>query len=145
MLSDCGFTRSPAEGLQFQAPAGWKSSPGVLGFMQLWRPAVDDGEVLMLIKSPRPIQVKDAFSNSTLNGTLKDVTVRELRAIQLCGSQPATYLAASGSSSRGGKDEVEMVMTSNGGNTYFAMYVRPQGMTPNAAASAAVRELCPKP
>jgi hypothetical protein len=144
-LAGCGFTRSPAEGLQFQPPTGWTSSPGIMGFMQFWRPPTDDGEVLMLVKSPRPLQAKDVISGDTMKGTLKDMTVQELRAIQICGSQPATYLAATGSSSKGGKDTVEMVMTTTTGSTYFAMYVRPVGTPPNAAAAAAVRELCAKP
>jgi hypothetical protein len=145
LLSACGFTSNPAEGLQFQAPAGWKSSPGIMGFMQFWRPATDDGELLMLVKSPKPLQAKEVFSNSQLHGTLKDVTIQELRTIQICGNQSATYLEAQGESERQGRDQVEMIMTSTGGNTYMAMYVRPMGSAPNAAAAAAVRQLCPKP
>lgn len=146
LLSACGFTSSPAEGLQFQAPAGWKSSPGIMGFMQFWRPPVDDGEVLMLVKSPKPLQAKEVFSNSQTSGTLKDVTIQELRTIQICGNQSATYLQAQGESSRQeGRDQVEMVMTNTGGSTYMAMYIRPLGSVPNAAASAAVHQLCAKP
>jgi hypothetical protein len=116
-----------------------------MGFMQFWRPPVDDGEVLMLVKSPKPLQAKEVFSNSQMQGTLKDVTIQELRTIQICGNQSATYLEAQGESSRQGRDQVEMVMTNTGGSTYMAMYVRPMGSAPNAAASAAVRQLCAKP
>jgi hypothetical protein len=145
LLSACGFTSSPAEGLQFQAPAGWKPSPGIMGFMQFWRPPVDDGEVLMLVKSPKPLQAKDVFSSNQMQGTLKDVTIQELRTIQICGNQNATLLQAQGTSSRGGKDQVEMIMSSTGGSTYLAMYVRPLGTAANAEASSAVRQLCAKP
>lgn len=117
-----------------------------MGFMQFWRPAVDDGEVLMLVKSPKPLQAKDVFSNSQMQGTLKDVTIQELRTIQICGNQSATYLEAQGESSRQeGRDQVVMIMTNTGGSTYMAMYIRPQGTAPNTEASAAVRQLCPKP
>jgi hypothetical protein len=146
LLSACGFTSSPAEGLQFQPPAGWKSSPGIMGFMQFWRPPVDDGQMLMLIKSPKPMDPKEVFSNSQMHGTLKDVTIQDLRTIQICGNQAATLLQAQGTSStRDGKDQVEMIMTNAGGSSYFAMYVRPLGAAANPEASAAVRELCAKP
>jgi hypothetical protein len=146
LLSACGFTSSPAEGLQFQPPAGWKSSPGIMGFMQFWRPPVDDGEMLMLVKSPKPLQAKDVFSNNQMQGTLKDVTIQDVRTIQICGNQSATLLQAQGtSSSRQGKDQVEMIMSSTGGSTYLAMYVRPVETAANPQASAAVRQLCAKP
>jgi hypothetical protein len=146
LLSACGFTKSPAEGLQFQPPAGWKSSPGIMGFMQFWRPPADDGEMLMLVKSPKPMDAKEVFSNSQMHGTLRDVTIQDLRTIQICGNQSATLLQAQGtSSSRQGKDQVEMIMTNAGGSSYFAMYVRPLGTAANPEASAAVRELCAKP
>jgi hypothetical protein len=146
LLSACGFTSSPAEGLQFQPPAGWKSSPGIMGFMQFWRPPVDDGEMLMLVKSPKPLEAKEVFSNSQMHGTLKDVTIQDLRTIQICGNQSATLLQAQGtSSSRPEKDQVEMIMSNAGGSSYFAMYVRPLGTPANPQASVAVRQLCLKP
>lgn len=144
VVSGCGLSSSPAEGLQFQAPAGWKSSPGIMGFMQFWR-SPDDREVLMLLRSPKPLQPKDVFSSNGMEGTLKDVTVRELRTIQICGNRPATYLMARGTSSRGGQDDAEMVLTNLRGKAYVALYVRPLEAPANPAASAAIRELCTKP
>ncbi|MGB8965209.1 MAG: hypothetical protein WCB99_06175 [Candidatus Cybelea sp.] len=144
-LSGCGLSSSPAEGLQFQAPSGWKSSPGIMGLMQFWQLPTNDEEVLMLLRSPRPLQPKDVFSSNGMAGTLKNVKVSELRAIQICRNQPATYLAARGTSSRGAQDDAEVVLTNLGGKAYVALYVRPLGAPANPAASAAIRELCAKP
>lgn len=141
----CALNASPAEGLRFQPPAGWRPSPAIMGFMQFWRSPLDDREVLMLFKSPRPLQEHDVFSNAQLHDTLRDVTIEQRRAIAICGRQPAMYVAARGSSARSERDRVEMVMTTSGGNSYFALYVRPLAAAPDPMAEAALRELCAKP
>jgi hypothetical protein len=141
----CGLSASPADGLTFRAPAGWQSSPGIMGFMQFWRPPSNDREVLMLFKSPKPLKPNDVFSNGQLNDTVKDVSVERRSDITICGKQPATYVEARGSSTRGGDERVELVLTTIGSGSYLAMYVRPLEGLPNAAAVAALRELCTKP
>jgi hypothetical protein len=141
----CGLTASPADGLRFQAPAGWRPSPGIMGFMQFWRPPDDDREMLMLFKSPRPVSTGDVFSNSQVHDTLHDMTIQRRQTILICGRQPATYIDARGRSSRGGDEHVEMMMTNVAGSSYFAMYVRPIDAAPNPTAQAALRELCAKP
>lgn len=142
--SGCALSASPADGLNFKAPAGWRSSPGIMGFMQFWRPPADDREVLMLFKSPKPLQPSDVFSNAQLHDTLKNVTIERRNSIEICGHQPATYVQALGSSDRHGDERVDMVMTNTAGSGYFAMYVRPLQTTPNPSAQAALRELCAK-
>lgn len=142
--SGCTMSASPADGLRFQPPPGWRSSPGILGLMQFWRPPADDREVLMLFKSPKPMQPSDVFTNAQLHDTLKSMTIERRRTIEICGRQPATYVEARGSSDSRGDERVEMVMTNAGGNGYFAMYVRPFEATPNPRAQAALRELCVK-
>jgi hypothetical protein len=142
--SGCALSASPADGLKFQAPPGWRSSPGIMGFMQFWRPPVDDREVLMLFKSPKPLQPGDVFSNAQLHDTLKTMTVERRRGIEICGGQPALYVEARGSSSEG-DERVDMVITNAGGYGYFAMYARPFQAAPNPSAEAALRELCVKP
>jgi hypothetical protein len=141
----CALSASPADGLQFHAPADWRASPGIMGFMQFWRPPVDDQEVLMLFKSPKPLQPSDVFSDARLNDTLKTATVERRQAIVICGNQPATYVEARGTSSRGDDSRVEMVMATVTGSTYFAMYVRRLTALPNPMAQAALREVCAKP
>jgi hypothetical protein len=116
-----------------------------MGFMQFWRPPADDREVLMLFKSPRPIQSGDVFSNAQVHGALHDVAVERRRPILICGTQPATYIEARGHSARGGDERVEMVTTNVAGTSYFGLYVRPIEALPNPMAAAALREICPKP
>ncbi len=140
----CGMSASPADGLTFRAPAGWQSSPGIMGFMQFWRPPSNDREVLMLFKSPKPLKPNEVFSNAQLNDAVKDVSIERRAEITICGRQPATYVQARGSSARGGDERVELVLTTTGGGSYIAMYVRPLVGTPNPAAEAALRELCTK-
>ncbi|MBV8655075.1 MAG: hypothetical protein JO160_03450, partial [Candidatus Eremiobacteraeota bacterium] len=55
ILAGCGLTSSPAEGLTFSPPAGWQSSPGIMGFMQFWRSPTNSEEVLMLFRSPKAL------------------------------------------------------------------------------------------
>jgi hypothetical protein len=144
VLAGCGLSASPADGLSFHAPAGWRSSPGIMGFMQFWRPPVDDREVLMLIKSPRPLKSSDIFSDARMNDTLKGATVERRQEILICNRQPAMYFEARGTSSQGGDARVEAVMTNMSGGTYFAMYIRPIAAAPNPTAQASLRELCAK-
>jgi hypothetical protein len=115
-----------------------------MGFMQFWRPPSDDQQILMLFRSPRPLQPNEVLSNARLNDTLKGATVEQRKDITICGRQPATYYVARGTSSRGAEDRVEMVLTNVAGATYFAMYVRPVATPPNQMAQAALKELCPK-
>jgi|GEM_PF-1205468 hypothetical protein len=141
----CAFSASPADGLTFQAPPGWQSSPGIMGFMQFWRAPSDDREVLMLFKSPKALVAGDVFSSANMQGTLKNVTVQRRRATKICGDQPAVYLQARGSSAKGGDSTVDMVITTVHGTSYFAMYVRPIAAAPNPTAEASLQELCAKP
>lgn len=140
----CSLSASPADGLSFKAPAGWQSSPGIMGFMQFWRPRNDDREVLMLFKSPKPLKPSDVFSDQRLGDTLKDVSIERRSDIRICGTQPATYVQARGASSHGGDERVDMVLSTAGGSSYIAMYVRPMAALPNPMAESALRELCAK-
>jgi hypothetical protein len=140
----CGLTASPTDGLQFQPPSGWESSPGIMGFMQFWKSPSNDREVLMLFRSPKPLKPSDVFSDARLNDTLKGATIESRSNIEICGHQPATYFRARGSSSRGGEELVEIVITSLRGAGYLAMYVRPLNAPGNPSALAALREVCAK-
>lgn len=141
----CALNASPADGLRFAAPPGWHSSPGIMGFMQFWRPAVGHHEALILFKSPKPVKMSDLVTQPGVDDSLKSATIERRESIVICDRQPATYMEARGTSSRGDESRVEMVMTNLRGNTYFAMYVRPAAASPNQMAEAALRELCPKP
>jgi hypothetical protein len=142
-LAACAFNASPAQGLKFQPPPGWQSSPGIMGFMQFWR-TPNDREALILFKSPTPLTANDVFSNDRMKDTLKDMQVEQRHSIQICGNQPATYVRGRGTSPKRGDEDVEMVFTTINRASYFALYTRPIGAAPNFAAQAALRELCPK-
>jgi hypothetical protein len=115
-----------------------------MGFMQFWHPPSDDRQVLMLFKSPKPLKADDVFSDARLKGTLKNVTVEGRSSIVICGHQPATYVQARGTSSRGGDEFVDLVLTTVSGSSYLAMYVRPISTPTNPMAESALRELCTK-
>lgn len=146
LLSACGLTSSPADGLTFTAPSGWQSSPGIMGFMQFWNHRLDphSEEVLMLFRSPRQIDRDQVFET----GRLKDTKIDRERQITICGNQPATIFAGTATSSAGNEPDrphkLDMIMTNANGTTYFAMYVYPLNHPPNAQAESALRELCVK-
>jgi len=140
----CALNASPASGLQFQAPAGWQASPGVMGMMQFWRPPADDHQVLMLFKSPRKIRESEAFSDARAGQTFQDLTIERRQTIRICGDQSAMYVRGRGSS-KGEPSVVESVIADTGGATYVSLYVRPVASPADIQAEAALRQLCPKP
>jgi len=144
LLAGCGLTSSPADGITFTAPPGWQGSPGIMGFMQFWKPPGSSDQVLMLFRSPKQVDPNDVFTNAKL----KDTRIERKEEIEICGHQPAIYFAGEGSSSSGGgsrESDLQMVMSNANGASYFAMYVYPIGDKPDALAVAALRELCAKP
>ena len=110
-LAGCSLAASPADGLTFKPPAGWSSSPGIMGFMQFWRPSSTEREVLMLFKSPTPLKPTDVFKNSQVNGSLSNVAIERQTAITICGKQPAAlrrgarHVEGRGRARRDGADE----------------------------------------
>lgn len=136
-LAGCGFTSSPGDALTFKAPKGWRGSPGIMGFMQFWQ-GPQDGEVLMLIRSPKPLKTSEVFSNADL--THADVQAE--KSIDICGNQPARYFKAKGKWKSQRDSTVEMVMSNAGGATYMAMYVHPEGTQPDPEAESAIHQLC---
>ena len=151
-LAGCGLTSSPADNLTFAAPAGWQASPGILGYMQFWKSPATSDEVLMLFKSPKPLDPHDVFSTARVN----DAKILSRQSIHICGNQPAEYLLAAGTSNAdnaagNGKSldakspsDAQVVMTDVNGTTYISMYVYPVNRQPNPQAAAALRELCAK-
>ena len=144
ILGGCGLTSSPADGLIFRPPAGWQGSPGIMGFMQFWKPPSRGDEVLMLFRSPKQIDPNEVLTSAKL----KDARIERRQEIKICGNQPAVYFVGAGTSSSGNNTsteaEMQMVMTNANGAAYFAMYVYPIGTRPNGEALAALRELCLK-
>jgi len=140
--SACGFTSSPADNLAFKAPAGWKASPGIMGFMQLWEAPNRNDEVLMLFRSPKQVSIDEIFTSANL----KDTKIQSQQNITICGNQAAQLVKAEGTQSTTGRKDnnVDIVVSNTSGATYMAMYVYPAGAAPNAEATTSLRELCAK-
>jgi hypothetical protein len=143
-LAGCAFHASPTEGLQFRPPPGWRSSPGILGFMQFWRPQSGVREALMLFKSPKPLASSDVYSSANMQGAFKSVTVRRKQNIEICGNQPAYFVQGTAVSRNDTLSNVDMMLSTVHGVSYLAMYVRPMEEPPNAQAEAALHGLCLK-
>jgi hypothetical protein len=145
LLTGCGLTSSPADGLTFTAPSGWESSPGIMGFMQFWSPRSNSDEVLMLFRSPKQIDRAEVLKS----GKLQNAQIEQQQQITICGNQAAMYFKGSAQSSTDNHPSkphhLEMTMTNANGATYFAMYVYPMDRAANAQAESALRELCAKP
>jgi hypothetical protein len=141
--SGCGLTASPADNINFVAPKGWNSSPGIAGFMQFWR-SPREGEVLMLFRSPKPVSTSDIFRSADV----KDVQVESQKAIEICdGQQAAQQFNLRAKSESGGETHdvnATTVMSTSGGATYFAVYVHRVETPVDAGAVAATHELCQK-
>ena len=141
--SGCGLTASPADSINFAAPKGWNSSPGIAGFMQFWR-SPRDGEVLMLFRSPKPVNTSDIFRSADV----KDVQIESQKAIEICdGLQAAQQFNLRAKSESNGETHdvnATTVMSTSGGATYFAVYVHRVETPPDADAVSATHELCQK-
>lgn len=143
-VSGCGFNSSPADNITFKAPAGWQASPGVMGFMQFWKAPGNGDQVLMLLRSPKQIPTDDIITSANV----KDAKIESVQHVTICGNQPAKLLTARGNAqsvtTKGTNSNLQMVISDVGGATYMALYAYPLGGSPNAEATAALRELCPK-
>lgn len=99
----------------------------------------------MLFKSPKPLQSSDVYSSANMQGAFKSVTVMRKQTIEICGNQPALFVQGTAVSRNDTESNVDMVLSTVRGASYFAMYVRPMEVPPNAQAEAALHELCAKP
>jgi hypothetical protein len=122
--SACGFNE------KIVAPPGWSVSPQILGSQKITNPA-DAGEYI-LIAHPR--EALPAKHPATERWTL----------IRICGDHPATLMERRGEIN--GEDvQMDGVDTTWNGARIMAMYARPYGKHPNAAAERTIRTLCVGP
>jgi len=133
---------SPSSSITFQPPNTWHPSASILGLGQIWK-SPDRQQVLLLMKLPVPMNVKDAIKTASV----QDAKVEKQEQIKICGDQPAIYLMATGTSNFNGTKQpgqMDMIMSSTGGATYMALYARPEHQTADAEAESAIRSLCEK-
>jgi hypothetical protein len=150
LLAACGLTKSPAEGLNFQAPAGWQSTPGIMGKFQMWMTGGGKTQqMLMLIDMGSDTKLNESFDLKDVKGSspssfVKNATVVTQRKMTICGNQPAIYIKMRGTSSSSSSEEnVELLISKAAQSAYMAAYIYPAALEPNASAEAAIYELCP--
>jgi hypothetical protein len=152
LLTACGFMKSPAEDINFTAPTGWQSTPGIMGRFQLWTGGGAKAQVLMLMKLPQDAKIDRSFDSSDFKEmtgptSVKDATMLEQRTMKICGSQPAMYMKMRGVSNSGSQkteEMIEAVVSRVSDGTFMAMHMYPIGSVPDPQAEAAIYELCPK-
>lgn len=139
VAAGCSF-KSPAENLDFKAPAGWNSTPSIMGF-QMWMSPNKD-EMLMLMN--RKGKMSQTFDLRTIPGnTYSQVTTN--KEIHICSNQPARLIVASGKTKDGKPETTQLVTTTYGDdNNYMAIYARPTSSAADPQAEAATRMLCLK-
>lgn len=151
LLTACGLMKSPAEDINFVAPTGWHSTPGIMGRFQLWTGGANAKQVLMLMKLPQDSKIDQSFDASDFKQitgptSVRDATMLEQRNMKICGSQAAMYMKMRGVSNGQTKTEemIEAVVSKVSDGTFMAMHMYPVGSVPDPQAEAAIYELCPK-
>ncbi len=143
-LASCGLAGcgSVTAGVDFKAPAGWTSTPSILGRMQAWMKKARDNkqdEMVMLVRGSNANidlrTIPQVGSNS--------MSMTKQSTITICGNQKAQFASGTGAGHSGGKETMEMVSATVGQDGYVAMYLRPQSDPADPAAEAAIRSLCP--
>ncbi len=148
LLVACGgLTQSPADGLNFRAPEGWQSTPGIMGRFQLWSNGDGkDKQVLILMKLPPGTKFDKSFDLNEVDGPnagIEGARIVSRREMTLCGNQASLAVTMRGESSREKVEEnVTTVFSKTDDATYMTTYVYPVGASPNARAEAAIYELC---
>lgn len=138
-LAGCG---SVTAGVDFKAPAGWTSTPSILGRMQAWMKKARDNkqdEMVMLIRGSNAnidLRTIPQVGSSAMSMTKQST-------ITICGNQKAQFASGTGTGHSGEKERMEMVSATVGQDGYVAMYLRPQSDPADPAAETAIRSLCP--
>ena len=138
-LAGCG---SVTAGVDFKAPAGWASTPSILGRIQVWTRKARDNkqdEMVMLVRGSSA--TIDLRTIPQVGSNAMKVTKQS--TITICGNQKAQFASGTGSGHSGQKEAMEMVSATVGQNGYVSMYLRPQSDPADPAAETAIRSLCP--
>jgi hypothetical protein len=139
-LAGCGSVTS---GLDFKAPAGWMSTPSIMGRFQMWfkQGAGKNNQQTQMIFLVRG-QTANTFDFKQIPQAGTSISNQKSSSIKICGNQRAQYITAVGTGNKGGDESVEMVSAPVGGQSYLAMYIRPQAIKPDPEAETAIRSLC---
>ena len=122
--------------MDFQAPPNWVVTPSIAG-RELWINPHDLYEVIMVQRPGGPMTT---VAKPIVYG---HHVMFSSNAVTICGSHQAV-LSNFRMYSKGHRSEVDMIDTSWNGEVMRALYFRPVGKTPNAAAERSIRSLCLK-
>lgn len=145
-LSGCS---SPAQDIAFQPPAGWRSTPGMFGRMQLWMngSGASDRQILMIVRGDKSMTTAQInSSNSPFGGTQGMHDVKR-KTVTLCRTQRAEYFTGQGEGQSGSTrvlQRIEGMMATIGDSKYFVLYIRPAAMQADMQAENSLYSLCPK-
>lgn len=139
---------SPAQDTAFAPPAGWSSTPGMFGRLQMWMTGSDseNRQVIMVIRGEKGMTTAELTKTPPFVRTegMHDV---KSDTITICGSQRVAHFTGrgqSGSDSSRVEKQIEGVTTLIGDAKYAVLYIRPVSVRPDAQAEAALRSICPK-
>jgi len=144
VLAGCGST---TDNLAFKVPAGYSNKMNTF-IMSMWQKGDTDSlsGLIMLMKLPVKMD-SSKFDSTTLSSSgTKNMKIESTQSVQICGNQTAMLAKATGTSDQvKGKDmNMEMLMTSVGGNSYIAMYMYPQKAAADPDAEATIKSVCAK-
>jgi hypothetical protein len=139
-LAACG---NATDNTTFSPPANFHSAASIGPFMQIWESG--PRSVLMLMAMPFKTKIDEAMSQAQIKGSADMKTSK----VAICdGKQQAIFASGEGQTSTTSSDktpsEIELIVTEINGKTYMAMYGRPLHAPADAAAEAAIRNVCPK-
>jgi hypothetical protein len=137
-LAGCG---SVTNGIDFKAPAGWTSTPSILGRMQAWMKKARDNKQDEMVFLVRGSNTNVDIKNIPQAG-LGSISMAKQTTITICGNQKAQFVSGVGSGHGGQKQVMEMVSATVGQDGFVGMYLRPVSDPADPAAEAAIRSLC---
>jgi hypothetical protein len=134
-----GLTKDPADGLNFQPPAGWKSTFRLLGTDVFSSP--DGNQLISLNTMPPGPDLEQRLMNGATYRNPRGVDQRDTT---ICGNKDAEYTTAVVYFISGRKDvNLEMITKEQPDEVLVADYIYPIGTKPDKRAEAAIRQLCP--
>lgn len=138
----------------FAVPAGYQSKFNLFGSEMWIRGQADHPDMLMLMTIPKKFDIgttgKDFNFDSMPGQSVKNARLTEHKKIVMCGNQPAFEAKAVGTSDatkatgKNGAEDIDMILTGWGNNTYMVMYAHPHSTPADPASEAALMTLCPK-
>ena len=139
-VAACGeVAKDPAEGLTFHAPAGWDSTPSLLG-VHLYTSGAGN-EFIVLESLPAGVNFDQVMEATTVRSP-RDIARRNLT---ICKSTPARETTALVYFKNVYADmRLDLITAVRAGRTHVGAYLYPPDEAPDLRAEASIRMLCPR-